>query len=63
MSLPRFAAWGAAGGLLLSMPTLSTVGGFSIFNVVAAGVLALMSAGCAAGSVALARNAADVDVL
>ena len=45
------------------MPTLSTVGGFSIFNVVAAGVLALMSAGCAAGSVALARNAADVDVL
>ena len=56
MSLPRFAACGAAGGLLLSMPLLSYLGGFSLVNVVLAGVMALMGAGCAAGSLALARN-------
>ena len=63
MSLPRFAAWGAVGGLLLSMPMWSYLGG-SFVNVVMVGVLlALMSAGCAAGSLALARNAHDGDLL
>ena len=62
MSLPRFAAWGAVGGLLLSMPSLSRLGGFSFVNVVIAGVLALMSAGCAAGVLALARHAHGEDL-
>ncbi len=72
MSLPRFAAWGAVGGVLLSMPlwgTLSsTLGKDSlainlVLDVAQVGVMALMCAGCAAGSLALARNAHDGDLL
>ncbi len=61
MSLPRFAAWGAVAGLLLSMPLLSALG-FSLVNVVLAGVQALMCAGCAAGSLALARRADEMSL-
>ena len=56
MSLPRFAAWGAVAGLLLSMPSWSNLGGGSLVNVVMVGVVALMCGGCAAGSLALARK-------
>lgn len=58
MSLPRFAGWGAAGGLLLSalfaMATSLRWG-----DVLAvAPTFALACAACAAGSLALARRAA-----
>ncbi len=72
MSLPRFAAWGAVAGLLLSMPfwgaVSSNLGGVSlainlVIDVVQVCVMALMWAGCAAGALALARNAHDGDLL
>ncbi len=63
MSLPRFAAWGAVGGLLLSVLLFSVEGGFSLVNVAMIGFLALMCAGCAASTLILARNAHDEDLL
>ena len=68
MSLPRFAAWGALSGLLVSL-------GLSLFmaspggSVIVARVLvmlmvpALLGAGSAAGSLALARRADGGDLL
>ena len=63
MSLPRFAAWGAVAGLLVSMPSWSTLGEFSLGNVLMLGVLVLMCAGSAAALLALARNAHHGDLL
>ena len=64
MSLPRFAGWGAVGGLLLTiyfaftwLPLLSLQGERT------AGLLALLGAGSAAGSLALARRADDQELL
>ncbi len=69
MSLPRFAAWGALGGLFMSvfkdtigyflLGLLGTVGvpGITVTNVISAGIVTLMAAGSAAGSLALARRA------
>lgn len=63
MSIPRFAAWGAVGGLLLSaifVPLAALgAGGF----LVLAPIFAAASAGCAAGSLALARRAQDPNQL
>ncbi len=59
MSLPRVAAWGAVGGLLLSMLIL----GSEAWTVVVPGVMALLGAGSAAGSLALARRADDRELL
>lgn len=68
MSLPRFAAWGGVGGLLLS-------GGFAalvaLFGETAplehlgllAPIFAAAGAGSAAGSLALARHAGEADAL
>ncbi len=56
-SLPRFAAWGAVGGLLLSMLMFTNGEGFTLANVIGVGVTALMTAGSAAGSLVLARRA------
>ncbi len=63
MSLPRFAAWGAVGGLFVSM--LLLVGGaiFAPSTALIVTVIALMSAGSAAGSLALARRADDTELL
>ncbi len=63
MSLWRFAFWGALGGGLLMTPPLlmgwvPTLEGWGI-----AGVLALLGAGCSAGSLALARRADDRELL
>jgi len=64
MSLPRFAAWGAAGGFLLATifflaVSLSGDLGF-LWNLLTVGPLfALAGAGCAAGSLALARRTQD----
>jgi len=68
MSLPRFAGWGAVGGLLLSV--------FFVFAVALAGdttlvnnlvflgpLFAVAGAGSAAGSLALARMAEDRELL
>ena len=64
MSLPRFAAWGAAGGFLLSATfflAVSLAGDPAfLWNLVIVGpVFAVAAAGSAAGSLALARRAQD----
>lgn len=61
MSLPRFAAWGGVGGLLLSLVMAAILGG-SVLSVLAP-VFAVSGAGCAAGSLALARMAEGRDSL
>ena len=58
MSLSRFAAWGAVGGLLLS-GILVLVTGLGGEFLVLGPVFALAGAGCATGSLALARMAED----
>ena len=64
ISLPRFAGWGAAGGFLFSTLFVGAValvdGPSFISNLVFLGPLfAAAGAGCAAGSLALARKAED----
>ena len=56
MSLPRFAWWGAVGGLLLS-GIFAWAAGIGGEFLVLGPVFALAGAGCAAGSLALARKA------
>ena len=68
MSLPRFAAWGAAGGFLLSATfvlAVSLAGDPAfLWNLVVVGpVFAVAAAGSAAGSVALARRGQDRELL
>jgi hypothetical protein len=62
MSLPRFAAWGAIGGLLLS-GILAWAAGLGGEFLVLGPLFALSGAGCAAGSLALARKAEDRELL
>lgn len=59
MSLPRFAAWGAGGGLLASglFAVLAALGGNSIDLLVVGPVFGLAGAGSAAGALALAKRA------
>ena len=61
MSLPRFAAWGAVGGLLMS-GVMSGVGLPGVGGIEFA-VFTLLGAGFAAGSLALARKAEDKELL
>ena len=57
MSLPRFAGWGAIGGLLLTA-VCARVGSLGWGDVLALGpTLAVASAVCAAGSLAIAKRA------
>jgi len=68
MSLPRFAAWGAAGGFLLSATFVLAVSlagdpAFLLNLVVVGPVFAVAAAGSAAGSLALARRAQDRESL
>ncbi len=63
MSLPRFAFWGAAGGLLLSMLFFLLGGGVSLDSLGTYGVITLLGAGSAAGSLALARRTDDRELL
>ncbi len=62
MSLPRFAGWGALGGLLIGV---LIVGGavFAPGPGSVVGLLTLLGAGSAAGSLALARRADDRELL
>jgi hypothetical protein len=57
MSLPRFAAWGAIGGLLLAalFAPAASLGWGDVLLIVP--TFALASAACASGSLALARRA------
>ncbi len=59
MSLPRFAVWGAVGGLLLAIPWLTGAGPPpALSEILGTGVvMGLLGAGSAAGSLALARRA------
>lgn len=61
MSLPRFAAWGGVGGFLLSIVLAVALGG-DAFPVLGP-IFALSGAGCAAGSLALARRAEARELL
>jgi len=65
LSLPRFAAWGAAGGLLVTMLLLmlSTGAAYAPPTALILGVAALLGAASAAGSLALARRADDKELL
>ena len=67
LSLPRFAAWGAVGGLLLSLvpatmvtlglATLAPSAGMWTLTAMIAGPLTLLSAASASGSLLIARTA------
>ena len=67
MSLPRFAGWGAVGGLLLSVLTvamgIAMGGAITLGNWIFMGTMPLLAAGSAAGSLALARRADDRELL
>ena len=63
MSLPRFAAWGALGGLSVAAVLTAAIGWGTPSSIANLAVLALVSAGCATGSLALARAAADQELL
>ncbi len=63
MSLPRFGAWGAVGGLLLSVLFFLLGGGVSLDSLGTYSVVTLLGAGSAAGSLALARRADDRELL
>ena len=61
LSLPRFGAWGAVGGLLLGLPLLVALSPGE--GAVIIGTLTLLSAVSASGSLALARMAEDRELL
>lgn len=66
LSLPQFAAWGAIGGLLLSLLPVGVlaVGGASVAQAVAIVIpVTLLSAVSASGSLMLARLAEDRELL
>jgi hypothetical protein len=66
LSLPRFAAWGAAGGLLLGAAGLATGFWGWYFGPQGAGMLLValgLGSSSAAGSLALARGAEDAELL
>ncbi len=65
LSLPRFAAWGALGGLLLGLPPVAVAGptaGPAAIAVVL-GTLTLLGAASASGTLMLARRAEDRELL
>ncbi len=63
LTLPRFAAWGAVGGLLLGGLTVTAgfwgASGIPALGMAVTGVATLLGASSAAGSLALARHADD----
>lgn len=66
LSLPRFAGWGAVGGVLLGGAAVATGlwgAGFGLLGAGVVGAATLLGAGSAAGSLALARRAEDGELL
>lgn len=61
LSLPRFAGWGAAGGILLGL-VMTVIVGPEAFPLLAT-VFGLAGAACATGSLALARLGDDPPIL
>lgn len=59
LSLPRFAGWGAVGGLLFSVIFILAAGLGGDLLLVLGPVFALSGAGCAAGALTLARRAGE----
>jgi hypothetical protein len=63
MSLPRFAIWGAVGGAVVA-GALTVTSRWGTPSLLAnLGILSLLGAGCAAGSLALARVSDDRELL
>jgi hypothetical protein len=62
LSLPRFAAWGAVGGILLSaiFTRIASLGAGDV--LVIAPIFALACAACASGSLALARRGEKLEL-
>jgi hypothetical protein len=63
MSIPRFAGWGAVGGVIFSGVFVAVAGLGGAVLLVLAPVFALSSSACAAGSLALARKAEEPALL
>lgn len=63
MSLPRFAGWGALGGLLISVVVMLTAGNGVELMAVLAPVFATAGAISATGTLALARRTEDRQLL
>jgi len=63
LSLPRFAAWGAVGGVLLTLPIVAMAEAPGAVMAVAVGTVTLLSAGSAAGSLVLARMSEKRELL
>jgi hypothetical protein len=65
LSLPRFAMWGALGGLLLGVGGLQVLGGIRLhtFDMFAVGATTLLGMVSAAGTLMLARRAEDKRLL
>jgi hypothetical protein len=64
MSLPRFAGWGALAAAVIYGGAVTLFGsGWGAFPLAMAAVTASLGAGCAAGSLALARKADDGGLL
>ena len=63
MSIPRFAGWGAVGGLLFAVIFVLAAGLGGGVLLVLGPVFALSSAASAAGSLALARTAEDQELI
>lgn len=63
MSMPRFAAWGGLGGVLLAAVFVPLTGQGTDLLLLLGGIFGLAGATCAAGSLALARMAEDGDLL
>lgn len=62
MSLPRFAGWGALGGLLLAVVIMAALS-FSRVSLVVGSIVTVMCAASAAGSLALARMSDEQELL
>jgi hypothetical protein len=63
MSMPRFAIWGAVGGAVVAGALTATLGWGTPSLLANLSILSLLGAGCAAGSLALARVADDRELL
>lgn len=67
LTLPKFAAWGGVGGLLLGALAVASglwgAGSIPLIGVTVAGVATLLGGSSAAASLAIARQAKDREVL
>lgn len=60
LSLPAFAAWGALGGVLLSLWPLSVIGLLTPIGAVVAGTLGVLGGASAASTLLIARSAEEL---